>query len=284
MIDKIYIPTLHRVDNQITYNGLPDSLKERVVFVVQAWERDQYTYDNEYLVLPDWITPDSSRPLAHTRKVILEAARNQRYAMIDDDIIFKRRNAKYWTGTSNMEMSKRVATDDDVINMFDTFDAWLDEDSVTFCGPGFIENPPSGKPFSNNTSMSSAFWFDGPKFSHVLDELPITETKVAQDAVLILSLLTRGFGNRSSTEFCMENKSVVTKMDSAIWDTQTKETVMRDHKRIEELFPGLFVILYDESGDRVSGGFRNYGKSRIHWSKAFKQSQRNEIDLTGLYK
>ena len=35
----------------------------------------------------------------------------------------------------------------------------------------------------------------------------------------------------------------------------------------------LFEIRYDESGNRQGGGFRNFGKSRIHWSKAYKSSQ-----------
>ena len=38
MIDKIFIPTVNRIDNQITYNALPDELKRQVVFVVQSWE------------------------------------------------------------------------------------------------------------------------------------------------------------------------------------------------------------------------------------------------------
>ena len=51
-LDKIYILTCRRVDDQITYNALPQKLKEKVCFVVQDWEREQYNYDAEYLVLP----------------------------------------------------------------------------------------------------------------------------------------------------------------------------------------------------------------------------------------
>ena len=85
-----------------------------------------------------------------------------------------------------------------------------------------------------------------------------------------------------SQEFCMQNSSVHKKMESVVWDDQTRETVLRDHKRVEELFPGLFEILYDTDGDRVDGGFRNFGKSRIHWSKAYKQSQHSDINLMDL--
>ena len=37
-IDKIYIPTLGRVDNQITYNALPDFLKKITYLVIQDHE------------------------------------------------------------------------------------------------------------------------------------------------------------------------------------------------------------------------------------------------------
>ena len=178
-----------------------------------------------------------------------------------------------------MEKSARPATEEDVLEMFELFDSWLDEDGVTFCGPGFSENPPGNKPYSTNTSMSSAYWIDGRDFSHVLDEFPVTEVKVAEDVVFILSLLTRGYSNRVSIEFCMQNASVHTNMDSVVWDDQTRETVMRDHKRVEELFPGLFTILYDSDGSRKDGGFRNFGKSKIHWSKAYKQSQLNDVNI-----
>ena len=48
---KIYIPTFRRVDSQITFDNLPDKIKENVIMVVQEQERDEYKYDCEYLVV-----------------------------------------------------------------------------------------------------------------------------------------------------------------------------------------------------------------------------------------
>ena len=50
---KIYIPTLGRVDNQITFDNLPDKHKEQVVFVVQEHERQKHKRDVEYMVVGD---------------------------------------------------------------------------------------------------------------------------------------------------------------------------------------------------------------------------------------
>ena len=38
MIEHIIIPTLGRMDKQITYNNLPKKYQEKVIFVVQAHE------------------------------------------------------------------------------------------------------------------------------------------------------------------------------------------------------------------------------------------------------
>ena len=40
MIQHIVIPTLGRTHNQITYENLPDNLKEKVYFTVQPHEYD----------------------------------------------------------------------------------------------------------------------------------------------------------------------------------------------------------------------------------------------------
>ena len=99
MIEKIFIPTVNRVDNQITYNNLPLELRKKVTMVVQEWERNKYQYDCEYLVLPPEINLKDYYCLPKTRKLIYEAGKNIKYAVIDDDLIFKRRNSKYWCNT-----------------------------------------------------------------------------------------------------------------------------------------------------------------------------------------
>jgi hypothetical protein len=280
VIERIFIPTVNRADNQITYDNLPDALKQRVTMVVQAWERDKYQYPCDYLVLPEEINLDDYYCLPKTRKIIYEAGQNMKYAVLDDDLTFGRRNAKYWTDASNMEMSKRKATEADVLEMFDLYSKWLDEPTVTVCGCGHAENPPQGNEYSNNASLSSAFWINGNDFKDLLPELELTRTKVAEDTVFLLSLLSRGYGNRVSQEFIFFNNSVHTKnMKSTIWDEQTFEATHRDHKIVESMFPGIFTVLYNHhSGERVKGGFRDYGKTRTDWSKAFGSHQRGSLE------
>ena len=79
MIDKFYIPTLGRVENQITYNNLPDELKSKVIMVVQEDEKELYDYDVDYLVVENRIG------IAKTRELICRDAGKTRFSMWDDD-------------------------------------------------------------------------------------------------------------------------------------------------------------------------------------------------------
>ena len=46
---KIYIPTFRRGDNQITFNNLPDGVKENVILVVQEQEKNPGEDSNQNL-------------------------------------------------------------------------------------------------------------------------------------------------------------------------------------------------------------------------------------------
>jgi hypothetical protein len=66
-------------------------------------------------------------------------------------------------------------------------------------------------------------------------------------------------------------------MASTVWDNQTFEQTHEDHKKIQERFPEFFKILYNNDGTRVKGGFRDYGKVKVSWSKAYKQNSMSSL-------
>ena len=49
MIDRIYIPTLGRPNEQVTWDNLPTELKKKVWFVIHEKEEDLYDYDAKYV-------------------------------------------------------------------------------------------------------------------------------------------------------------------------------------------------------------------------------------------
>ena len=283
MIDRIFIPTLNRVENQITLNNLPEELKKKVTLVVQKWERPKYKYDVDYLVLPENLTTKEYLCLAKTREIIYEAGKNIKYAIIDDDIIFRRRNGKRFGLPSDMDKSQRVCSDSDIIEMFNTFDKWLDEKDVSFCGPSQIQNIPSTVLYRNNTSISSCVFFNGIDFCNILKDLPTKEVKYGEDTLFFLSLLSKGYGNRVSQIFAFSNESLKNNIKSDVWDNSEYNDVWNDHKKIENLFPKYFQILLDSNGNRIKGGFRNYGKTKTFWNKCYKSSQINKEEVKKKY-
>lgn len=281
---KIYIPTVHRYNNQITYNHLPEELQRKVTLVVQAHELGNYDLPDflgSVMVLPNTKEYHYSEYycLPKTRKFIYDEAGNSKYVVLDDDLNFHRRNSKYFGGKDNMEKSRRLCAPDDILEMFELYEKWLDEDEVSFCGCSHVENPPGGKPYVNNSSLGSGVWFNGKDFYKDLNNWDLTSIRVMEDTHFFLTLLTNGYGNRVSSEFCFSNTSVTKKnMASTIWDSQTFEQTHNDHKKIQERFPEFFKILYNTDGTRVKGGFRDYGKVKVSWSKAYKKGNTNSLE------
>ena len=131
-MDRIFIPTVNRVNDQITLGQIPKSLKNKVTLVVQSWERKKYKYDVDYLVLPKHINLDDYLCLSKSRKIIYEEGKNLKYCVLDDDLIFKRRNQMRFGKPSNMEKSSRICTEEDIEEMFKLYDGWLNEKDITF--------------------------------------------------------------------------------------------------------------------------------------------------------
>ena len=247
--------------------------------VVQSWEKDMYPYDCKYLIHPDNRDYHYSNHLcvANTRLFIYQTARNSKYALLDDDLQFKRRNQKYITGISNMERSSRICTDEDILEMFKLYDKWLDNPDVTVAGCSLSENPPTPAFYRNNASLSSAFWINGKHFSDELDSWTLNDVAVAKDVKFLLTLLTNGYGNRVSQEFTIFNSSAhVKNMSSSVWDNKNHTVVHTSHKNLARSFPGLYIVLYDEQGNRITGGYRSFGKTKTKWSKSFNK-MRHEL-------
>jgi hypothetical protein len=224
MIERIYIPTVRRTDNQITFNNLPDELKERVVMVVEPAERHLYNYDCEYLEIPEKIVGTWTQ-LAETRLFIHKHAGTIKYCVADDDLIIRRRNAKYWTGKSNMEKSKQTATKDEILDMFDTFSNWFDEPDIGIAGCSDCWAPPAATEYVDTKGVYSIVFYDGRMISKVIDDIDITSLRIAEDVLFLYECLSRGINTRQSTEWTYDNKSMT---DKTLQDTRVVWTGMFD--------------------------------------------------------
>lgn len=281
MIERIYIPTAKRENNQITYNNLPDELKKRVIMVLRPDDRPLYNYDCEYLVVPEKIVGTYTE-LAQTREFIHKHAGAIKYAMVDDDIIIKRRNAKYWTGKSNMEKSRRTATSEEISEMYGVVDKWLDEPDIGIVGLSWPDEPPGNKLYRDTTNVNTYVFYDGRMISEVIDEMDISSVRVSEDMLFLYEALSRGINSRKSEEWMFDNRSQVDKdlQDSRIvWkgmfegkDTPEDYFQTDEHydcmKYIQKKFPHG-VKIFEKDGKM---------KNVKYWKKVYQPKNSNSLD------
>ena len=286
MIERIYIPTVRRTDNQITFNNLPEELKKRVIMVVEPGERHLYNYECEYLLVPEKLVGTWTQ-LAETRLMIHKHAGAIKYAVLDDDVIIKRRNAKYWTGESNMEKSKRSATSDEISDMYENVSKWMDEESIGVVGLSDGGYPPAASEYEDTKPVYTYLFYDGRMISKVIDEMDIASLRIAEDVLFLFEALSRGINTRKSNEFMYDNRSMVDKdlaESREVWTGMYKNKEDRpdnyyqsdEHYKsmdyIQKKYPHIIQIFKDDNGKK---------KNRIAWKKLY--NSRNTGSLSEFF-
>ena len=197
MIEKIYIPTFHRVDKQTALSKIPDKHKDKVILVVQKQEKHLYNYDVEYYVV------DNDIGLTKTRELIYRHAGKKRYGMIDDDIVWFRRNSRYYNQPPNMVKSKRECNEQDFDDMLDKIDTLMNEEKVITVGHREAGFPPSN--ITKNSFITGSFWIDGEKLCNIIDKVDWNEFCIMQDIAFNFEVLLHGYATRKMGEFSMEH-------------------------------------------------------------------------------
>ena len=279
MIEKIYIPTAKRENNQITYENMPEELQKRVIMVLRPEDRPLYKYDCEYLVVPDEMVGTWTE-LAQTRKLIHKHAGAIKYAMIDDDIVINRRNAKYWTGVSNMDKSRRKATKEEISLMYEQISKWLDEPDIGIVGLSAPDVPPSNSEYHDTTNVNTYCFYDGRMISKVIDEMDITSVRVSEDMLFLYEALSRGINSRKSEEWVFDNRSQVDKnlQDTRIvWKGMFDETP-EDYFQTDEHYDCMrYIQKKYPHGVKI---FEKDGKMKNikYLKQVYKQSQTQNLD------
>jgi len=220
--------------------------------------------------------------LAQTREFIHKHAGAIKYAMVDDDIIIKRRNAKYWTGKSNMEKSRRTATTEEISEMYEIVDKWLDESDIGIVGLSWPDEPPGNKLYRDTTNVNTYVFYDGRMISEVINEMDISSVRVSEDMLFLYEALSRGINSRKSEEWMFDNRSQVDKdlQDSRIvWkgmfegkDTPEDYFQTDEHydcmKYIQKKFPHG-VKIFEKDGKM---------KNVKYWKKVYKPKNSNTLE------
>jgi hypothetical protein len=190
--DRIYIPTLGRTNNQITYDGLPDFVKDITYLVIQPHEKKLHK-DKKVLVLPK-----SVKGINNTRKWIYEKAKNTIWGMFDDDLVFQKRNGS----------KKTIMTDNDWKVMLNKTYHSLTTD-IPFMGHRLSFLPPLPVSYKENTGCHCAFYFNGKVLPELDWSMPL-----AEDLHMVLQLLRKGFNNKVWNKYSVLNRAYRDKLFS----------------------------------------------------------------------
>tara|TARA_B100000579_G_C22833410_1_gene857268 strand:+ start:121 stop:906 length:786 start_codon:yes stop_codon:yes gene_type:complete len=261
MIDKIYIPTLGRVNEQTTYNNLPDKYKDIVIMVVQEHERPLYKYNVEYMVVPDDIGNSKTTDL-----LLRDGCKRKiNFCMIDDQVFFKRRYLNY----KDLGLpSKLNFTEKDYDDCFKTMNSWLNEGYIN-CGLRSCYIPPMNTDYIENGKICAVKFWNGKILSEIINDVEICIERQTEDLTLILQYLLRGYKNRQSNLFLMHKKSY--KSGGCFAAGRTPETTFNAHRRIIKRFPKYIKQTFDKK--------TGMSKLTVKWSQAYKDSQRSKLPV-----
>ena len=255
MIEHIYIPTLGRSQNQITFNGLPKNVQQITSLVVQP--KEEHLYANYPIV----VLPDNDIGITATRKWIYSNSKFDKYGVFDDDLRFIRR-------TPNGERSKRTMTEDDWIYLLTYTNNWLGKFPLIGLCQGDL--PPTGKQYIDLTNSTAAFFFNKQLMPDV-DELDWS-LPVCEDIHMVLQLFKQGYKNRVWQEFGCISKML---SEGGCNEWRTLDLINNTHAQLIDLYPGY--VSWNGVKENVMGG--EYKKIKIKWKKMYTDNQRLQLPL-----
>jgi len=254
---KIVIPTLERVNNQITYNNLPLKYKKNVYFVIREHETKEITEKyKEAIVLT--LPKDVKQGLGPTRSWFMNFFKNDRIIVFDDDLNFLKVNFEN-------EKFKKTKLE----NFDDLFNLILKKMNEGFVhgGLGNTISPPSLKyyPFNINGRIMTNVFYDCSKLPMNID---YGRCLASEDFDANLQLLKLGYKNVIFNNYIVFEKPYA---DGGCSLYRTLEFHNNSQKMLEKLHP-KFVKLKERIVKK--GKWKGLTKINvmIYWKKAYKSS------------
>ena len=254
MIDTIYIPTLGRSHNQITFDNMTENAQRVTRLVVQPKEKDLYP---NYPIL---VLPENDIGITATRKWIYDYAGDTKYGVFDDDLKFIRR-------TPGGRKSKIPVCDKGWDYVLNTTSEWLDE----FAFSGFRQGnlPPTGKEYIESAAVNCGFFFNGkvlPKSDNLDWSLPVCE-----DIHMVLQFFKRGYNNRVWDKFGYISKILV---EGGCNEWRTLKLINDTHEKLISYYPNH--VSWNGIRENVMGG--DFKKIKIKWKRMYLDSKVSNLE------
>tara|TARA_Y100000310_G_scaffold249723_1_gene255802 strand:- start:918 stop:1754 length:837 start_codon:yes stop_codon:yes gene_type:complete len=263
---KIVIPTLERINNQITYNNLPLKYKKNVYFIVREHERKEITKKyKEAIVLT--LPKNVEKGIGPTREWIMNFFKNDKIFVCDDDLTFLKREIN-----QNKKLITNKMLDNDFDDLFNLILQKMNEGFV-HGGLGNTISPPSIKyyPLNINARIMTNVFYNCPKLPKNIN---YSRCHPSEDFDANLQLLKKGFKNILFTNY------IISEIPYKTGGCETYRTldVHNDaQKLLKKLHPNFVKLKEKEVKKGKWKGLKKISVM-IYWKKAYKSSLCKECD------
>lgn len=251
----IHILTHGRRNRQVTYDGLPQKWKDRVVFVVQ--EREAHLWEGmNRIVLPDHV-----RNLHQTRQWLLENTHSGKVMEMDDDVVFSARREDEPTKFRPMEP-------EDYDNMFAEVERLLDDYMLVGISHREGANRNTDETlFCTRQMRVHAFCADA--IGHNGFRWDLLRSPGPEDFCMTLQCLTNGFPNAVANQWVHNQGGSNQSGGCSGYRTLGVHKDACEH--LAEMFPGLVKVVEKETKTSWGGGKRT--DVTVYWKKAYESSK-----------
>lgn len=257
---QIFIPTLGRIDNQITYNNFPESWKRLTKFVVQTQEYEDFVniYGQEKIIC----LPDNIKVITSTRKYIYDIlGSNIRHMVFDDDLKIRKKYPNP-SGIGHKWITEDLEEKDydDILKLINS---WIDQGYYyggLMTSANIPDMSPNRYPVRENHRLMTNFFFDGSKLPI---DLEWERVPFGEDLDITLQLLSRGYKNICSSHYIVFPSPPNSKGGCSTY--RNLENHNRSQEILAELWP-KYVKVITKEGDarkRVTIQFKKVYKDFI---------------------
>lgn len=244
MIDlKIIIPTLGRINNQITYNGFQNKYKDSIIFVVQSHEYKEFKLKfpkNEVLCLPIEINN-----ISDTRQWIIEKFNNHYVWILDDDLRFRLRIV-----TDGNKLLTRPLSDDDWDILFNRITE--DIKKYVYLGVTVADFAPEIKTILKGHVMcrriTTNHLFNLKKIN--IDDFKWNRVEFAEDYDVFLQFMSKGIKNKTYYDYYVAQ--CMTQQKGGCSSQRTIEKHNESMVKLNKLWPRYTKLKINISTDKCS--------------------------------
>lgn len=267
---KIVIPTLGRINKQISYESLPDKYKKQVYFIVREEEYDFFNnkYDNVIClpsVLEKGITP--------TRQFIIEYFKNDIIYMIDDDLTFNIRNKEIINEKVKWKKINMNNNEEEFDKMFEMFLNDLNNDvySVSLVHTSAKPNE-RNYPYTYNFRQHANIFIDLKKIDNINYDMNFI---CSQDFDFSLQLLSNGYKNKVYYNYFVSEKAYT---KGGCQTYRTLQIYNDSTKLLLKKYPN--VVKTKEVKTKIKGWNNEIQiKPKIYWKKCYNNYLKNKKNI-----